>query len=152
MDKGLIFKPNISQGLECFVDADFAGGCATGDQMSPESVLSQTGFVIMYAGYPIYWKSKLQTEIASSTMEAEYVALSHSIRKVLPHLTLLKEIHDIFPLQELQPNFFCQVWEDNCSCIKVVESPKFTHRTKHILLKYHHFRQFVSNEHSRADS
>ncbi len=57
MDKGLIFKPDMSKGLECFVEADFAGGWASGDQSSPESVLSQTGFVIMYAGCPIYWKS-----------------------------------------------------------------------------------------------
>ena len=25
-DKGIIFKPDKSKGLECFVDADFAGG------------------------------------------------------------------------------------------------------------------------------
>ncbi len=138
MDKGLIFKPDTSRGLECFVDANFA-------QTNPESVLSRTGFVIMYAGCPIYWKSKLQTEIALSTTEAEYIALSHSMRKVLPFLNLLKEIHDVFPLQESKPEFYCQVWEDNRSCIKVAESPKFTHQTKHISLKYHHFRQFVSN-------
>lgn len=39
----------------------------------------------------------------------------------------------------------CTTWEDNHSCIKVAESPKFTPRTRHIALKYHHFRQFVSN-------
>ncbi len=37
------------------------------------------------------------------------------------------------------------VWEDNRRCIKVAESPKFTPRTKHVALKYHHFRQFVSD-------
>ena len=26
MDKGIIFKPDLSRGLECHVDADFAGG------------------------------------------------------------------------------------------------------------------------------
>ena len=36
------------------------------------------------------------------------------------------------------------MWEDNRSCIKVDESPKFTPmRTKHISLKYSHFRKFV---------
>ncbi len=99
----------------------------------------------MYGGCPIYWKSKLQTKTALSMMEAEYFALSHSMREVLPFLTLLKEIHDVFPLQELNPEFFCQVWEDTCSCIKVAESPKFTCRTKHISLMYHHFQQFISN-------
>ncbi len=46
MDKGLIFKPDSSHGLECFMDVDFAGGWASGDYSNPEAVLSQTGFVI----------------------------------------------------------------------------------------------------------
>ena len=44
-----------------------------------------------------------------------------------------------------EPIFFCTVWEDNHSCIKVFESPKFTPCTKQIALKYHHSRQFSSN-------
>ena len=99
----------------------------------------------MYAGCPIYWCSKLQTEICLSTTEAEYVALSQSMREVLPFLNMMKEINEIFPLQQTPPELFCRVLEDNRSCIKVAESLKFTHRTKHISLKYHHFRQFVQN-------
>lgn len=145
IDKGLIFTFDTNKGLECYVDADFAGGWASGDQTSPESVLSRTGFVIMFAGCPIYWCSKLQTEIALSTTKAEYIALLHSMQEVLPFMNLMKEIHDVFPFHHNKPNFYCKVWEDNRSCIKVAESPKFTHRTKHISLKYHHFRQYVSN-------
>ena len=66
-DKGLIFKPDFSKGLECYVDADFAGGWKDSDHSLPESVLSRSGYVIMYAGCPIYWCSKMQTEIALST-------------------------------------------------------------------------------------
>jgi hypothetical protein len=32
--------------------------------------------VIQFAGYPVIWASKLQTEIALSVTEAEYIALS----------------------------------------------------------------------------
>ena len=46
------------------------------DTQNHAAVLSRTGFVISYAGCPIYWASKLQTEIALSTTEAEYMALS----------------------------------------------------------------------------
>ncbi len=145
MDKGLIFWPDTTRGLECYVDADFAGGWSSGDNEKPESVLSRTGYVIMYAGCPITWCSKLQTEIALSTTEAEYIALSQAMREVIPFLNLMQEICDVLPIDKTRPKFFCQVWEDNRSCIKVAESPKFTHRTKHILLKYHHFRQFVSD-------
>ena len=142
-DKGLIFRPDISKGLECYVDADFAGGWKDGDHSSPESVLSRTGFVIMFAGCPITWQSKLQTEIALSTTESEYIALSTAMREVIPFLNLLKEISEVFAIQTNTPIFKCKVWEDNESCIKVATSPKFTPRTKHIAIKYHHFRKFV---------
>ena len=42
-------------------------------------------------------------------------------------------------------NFFCTVWEDTRSTIRMAESPKFTPRTKHISLQYLHYRHFVSN-------
>ena len=45
-DRGIIFRSDFSRGLECFVDADFAGDWKDGDHSSLESVLSRTGFVI----------------------------------------------------------------------------------------------------------
>ena len=57
----MIYRPDITQGLECYVDADFAGGWKDGNHDSPESVLSSTGFVIMYAGCPITCGSNLKT-------------------------------------------------------------------------------------------
>ena len=100
----------------------------------------------MYAGCPIYWASKLQTEIALSTAEDEYIALSQALREVIPLMTLMEEIHPIFPVHITQPNFVCKVHEDNQSCIKMANSDKFTPRTKHIALKYHHFRSHVKQK------
>ena len=79
------------------VDADFAGSWDAGDAHTPESVLSRTSYVIMFAGCPISWCSKLQTEIALSTTEAEYIALSQAMREVIPFMTLLEEVNTIFP-------------------------------------------------------
>ena len=53
-DKGMIYRPDTSRGLECYVDADIAGGWKYGDHDSLESVLSRTGFIIMYDGRPIH--------------------------------------------------------------------------------------------------
>ena len=60
-NEDIIFKPDVSKGLECHVDADFAGGWATGDSTQPETVLSRTGYTISYAGCLIHWCSKLQS-------------------------------------------------------------------------------------------
>ncbi len=48
----------------------------------PVCVKSRTGCVIMIANCPIIWQSKLQSETALSTMEAEIVALAHSCCKL----------------------------------------------------------------------
>ena len=97
----------------------------------------------MYAGCPITWSSKLQTEIALSTTEAEYIALSQLMRKMIPFLNLMEEIGTVLGVFNPKPKFHCKVFEDNMSCIKVAESPKFTPRTKHIAIKYHHFRKHI---------
>ena len=99
----------------------------------------------MYAGCPITWGSNLQTEISLSTTESEYISLSSAMREVIPFLGLMKETAGLFGLLTRDPVFRCTFWEDNESCITVAKSPKFTPRTKHIAIKYHHFRQFVSD-------
>jgi hypothetical protein len=43
---------------------------------------------------PMHWASKMQTEIALSTTEAEYIALSQAMREVLPIMWLMQEAHD----------------------------------------------------------
>ena len=141
----MIYRPDITRGLECYVDADFAGGWKDDNHGSPESVLSGTGFVIMYAGCPITWGSKLQTEIARNTTESKYIALSTAMREVIPLLGLMKATAGLFGMFTREPGFRCTVWEDNESCITVAKNPKFTPRTKHIAMKYHNLRRFVSD-------
>ena len=144
-DKGIIINPDVTKGLECFVDADFAGGWNQADAMNAESVLSRTGHVIMLCNTPLYWCSKLQTEIALSTTEAEYIALSQALREVIPLTNLLEQIDKIFPIGIATPQIHCKVWEDNESCISIAKNQKFSPRTKHIAIKFHHFRQHVKD-------
>ena len=100
----------------------------------------------MLTGCPTTWQSKLQTENALSTTESEYIVLSTAMQEVIPFLNMMKEIGEMFDIESEQPIMHCKVWEDNQSYIKVAESPKFTPRTKHIAIKYHHFRSFVQDK------
>jgi hypothetical protein len=138
-DKGMICKPNSSKGLEVYVDADFAGGWDPADPGNADNIYLRTGFVIRYASCPIFWQSKLQTEIALLMAEAEYIALSQALRETIPVMNLMKEINVVFPLYLPQPKFVIKVREDNQSCIAMASNPKFSPRTKHIAIKYHHF-------------
>ena len=66
-EKGMKYKPDSSKGLEVFVDADFTGGWDPADPGNADNIYLRTEFVIWYASCPIFWQSKLQTEIALST-------------------------------------------------------------------------------------
>jgi hypothetical protein len=80
LDKGLLLTPSEVLKIDCYPDADFAGLWNRDDVQDPHCVRSRTGYVINLADCPVLWKSCLQTEIALSTLEAEYFALSTSCR------------------------------------------------------------------------
>jgi Reverse transcriptase (RNA-dependent DNA polymerase) len=91
--QGLIYTPK-HESLVCYCDADFSGNwnadIATDDSSTAKS---RTGYVIYYAGFPVVWCSRLQTEIALSSTEAEYIALSQSLRDVIPLMRLIQKLH-----------------------------------------------------------
>ena len=134
-DRGIVYHPDKTKGIECYVDSDFAGGWSQADADNTENVMSRTGYAIYYVECPVLWSSKLQTEIALYTTESKYIALSSAMRDVIPFIFIMKETSLVFPVQLPTPEVSCQVFEDNTRCIKVSESPKFTPRTKHIVIK-----------------
>jgi hypothetical protein len=139
-ENGIKYKIDLSKGLECYIDADFAGGWDQTDPHDASNLMLHTSFVIKYADCLIYWSSKLQTEIALSTAKAEYIAFSSVLREVIPLMMVMDELNKEFLLLMTAPQFFCKVREDNQSCNTMATSQKFTPQTKHIALKYHHFK------------
>ena len=145
LDEGIIMKPDRSQGLTCYVDADFAGNWTPDQALDPRACLSRTGFVIFYANCPIIWHSKLQTTISLSTTEAEYVALSTAMRDVIYFINLIQEIQDfgIKLPHASKPKVTCRVFEDNVGALELANTHKLRPRTKHLSVQLHHFRQHV---------
>ena len=84
-DKGMTIsaKTNSYQ-LNLLVDADYCGLFGQEDARDPNSVRSRTGFIISLSGWPLIWKSQLQTHLSQSTLEAEYTALSSALKVFLP--------------------------------------------------------------------
>ena len=162
--EGLHMAPTGAMTLDTFVDADFGGTFAVEDKQSPDCAKSRTGFVIFFSGVPILWVSKLQTQVALSTLEAEYIALSQSMRDLIPLREILKEImmkvfdkglmhctpactthsktfEDVNAETDVIPA--SNVYEDNNACLQMARVPKLTPRTKHIAIPYHWFRTQV---------
>jgi hypothetical protein len=142
-DKGIIFESNLTSGLEMYCDADFAGLWKSENSEQVDSVRSRTGFLIKLYGCPLLWTSRMQTEVACSTLEAEYIALSSGMRELLPirNLYLSLATHMRFP--EAETSIKCSVFEDNQGALGLALAPKITPRTKHIGVKYHFFRENV---------
>ena len=147
-DQGLIFRPESSLKIDCYVDADFAGLYNFEDNQDPHCVKSRTGYVIFVGGCPIIWSSKLQKEIAVSTMESEYIACSTSCRDLLPLMDLVCEIAGAVGLPiEKKSDLHTTLWEDNIGALTLcqLELPRMTPRSKHIAVKYHWFREHVQS-------
>ena len=163
--EGLILRPQADLRVDCYVDADFGGLFSVEDKQDPVSVKSRTGYVILYRGAPLLWVSKMQTQIALSTMEAEYIALSQSMRDLIPIREVLKEIMTVVFERTATIAYHSHskafedanegtilynipqstVFEDNEACLKFARMPKLTPRTKHIGVPYHWFRTQVEN-------
>jgi hypothetical protein len=144
--KGITCKPDGSS-FVCYCDADFAGlwnpDLAESDRSTARS---RTGYIILYGGCPIVWASKLQTEIALSSTESEYVALSQALREVIPLIRLIKELDAAgFDVNSKTPEIHCKLFEDNVGALTMAKTPKMRPRTKHMNLKYHHFRESVED-------
>jgi Reverse transcriptase (RNA-dependent DNA polymerase) len=145
-DKGIHVTPKCTS-LECYADADYSGewdpNTITNDR---DSARSRTGYIIKYAGVPIVWASRLQTEIAMSSTESEYIALSTALREAIPMVNFLQELFDEgFDFQATNATILCTAFEDNEGALEMARTPKFRPRTKHINIKYHHFHDSIDD-------
>jgi transposase InsO family protein len=115
-----------------YSDADFAG--------DPVMRKSTTGVVFTVNRAPILWRSKLQSIVAQSTCEAEFVAAAMAVREVL----WLKRILVTLSSSVAKVNLFC----DNESALALLQTsvPKVTGRTKHIDVQYWLVRDHIMKE------
>ena len=147
-DNGLMFNPSKKLVVDCYSDAYFARLWGHENPQDHIFARSRTGFVVTFANFPLLWMSKLQTEIALSKLHTEYVALSHSVRALLPLKSPFKEVIDNLVIDNENLKFMSSstIYEDNNGFIVVATSPRMTPTSKHISVKYHWFRQHVEKE------
>ena len=76
------------------------------------------------------------------------MALSHSVRALLPLKILIKAVIDNLGIYSEKLNFvsISTIYEDNNGAIVVETIPRMTPTSNHIAVKYHRFRQHVGKE------
>ncbi|KAH9689155.1 Integrase catalytic domain-containing protein [Citrus sinensis] len=75
IDVGLLFKKDCCQQCVGYCDSDFVGDL--------DKRISTTGHVFTLGGGPVSWRSILQSTIALSTMEAEYMAATEVVKEAI---------------------------------------------------------------------
>lgn len=109
-----------------YADADWAQ-----DQTDRKS---NTGYLFQLYGGTITWASRKQTCIALSSTEAEYVSLTEACQEAKWIHSLLQDLDMLCPQSTT-------IYEDNQSCLKLLDAEKLNPRTKHIDIKYHFTRE-----------
>ncbi|KAK8352758.1 hypothetical protein V6Z12_A05G114100 [Gossypium hirsutum] len=132
VDVGLIFEQDeaLGQFVVGYVDSDFAGDL--------DKRRSTTGYLFTLAKAPVSWKSTLQSTVAVSTTEAEYMAVTEAVKEAIWLNGLLKDLGVV----QSHISLYC----DSQSAIHLAKNQVYHSRTTHIDVRYHFVREVFEKE------
>lgn len=129
----LIYKRNdYKDMLVGSVDSDWAGNEI--DRKSTSGFLFQ-----LFDQNTISWNTRRQNSVATSSTEAEYMALYEGVKEACWLKSLLRSIN-------LEISAPIVINEDNNGCIAIASNPTDHKRSKHIDVKYHFTREKIEQK------
>lgn len=129
LNKGLLYSKceNFEDSIVGFVDSDYAADL--------DKRMSLTGYIFTLFRNVISWKSSLQSVVALSSTEAEYIAQADSVKEAIwLQGSIAKMLSRV-----LEVKLHC----DNQSAIALSKNPTFHNRTKHIDVRFHFVREVI---------
>jgi hypothetical protein len=132
IDLRLYYGPRTKSKLTVYTDADWAG------QKSDRKSTSG-GVAMLYSG-PVYWISKVQRSVATSSTESEYIAQSTNAKAAQWLAQILQDME----CPELIGKIV-RMLADNQGAIALAKNPHLHERSRHIDIKYHHVRSLVES-------
>jgi transposase InsO family protein len=114
-----------------YADANWAG--------CKDTCKSTGGHIFFLANGPISWRSKLQSIVAHSSTEAEYISLNQATVEAVTLRNLLAD----FSMNQIEPTI---LFEDNTSAKSLAENRINHQRSKHIDVKYHYIRNCITDK------
>ena len=121
--------PSTSEAFITYSDADHGG--------DKDSGRSTGGYILKLGSGAVSWSSKLQSIVALSTTEAEYIAAVEAGKEI----TWMHQLLDELGYSSTHPHTLCM---DNQSAITVAKNPEHHGRMKHLDLRYHWLRDTVA--------
>ena len=99
---------------------------------------STSGFIIVKGNNPICWGSKKKTTVATSTMEAEYIATTECTKKALWIRNILIEL--------INYNKPMKIYTDNMASKTTIENGQLNSKLKHINIKFYFNKDHIKNK------
>ena len=90
---------------------------------------SVTGYIIVYGGAAVAYKAKLQSTVATSSTEAEFITTVFTTKAV-------KHLRSVLSDLNLLPNKPSIIYEDNKATIDMINDSKPTARSRHIDIQH----------------
>ena len=119
---GLFYQSSGHLCIERYTDADWAG--------SPSNRKSSIGYCTFIGGNLVTWRSKKQSVVARSSIEAKYCVMARTTCELTWLRTILQEFGLL--VQGSTP-LYC----DNQAAIHIASNPVFHERTQHIEVDCH---------------
>ena len=129
---GLCYDGVKGGGVYGYTDSDWAGDVS--DRKSTSA------YVFMTAGSAISWSSRKQTVVATSSCEAEYVAMSSTCKESAWLKRLLSDIPMGCDLSKGM-----RILADSQSAMKLASNESINRRNKHIDITFHYVREAREN-------
>ena len=134
-DYKLVYGPDASgEPFSSYSDADHGG--------NPDNGRSTGGYVLKIGSGAVSWRSKLQSIVALSTTEAEFVAAVDTGKEVVWMRQFLGKIGYTGSSSSSPPSF---LRIDNQSAISVAKNPEHHGRMKHLDLRFYWLRDSVES-------
>lgn len=131
IDWKLWFNSECKIGIHGFSDSDWASEI--------DRRRSCSGFVFKFQGGAISWSSRFQPTVATSTCEAEYMALGAAVQGAL----WLKQFNQQLGWPVLDDPILINC--DNMSAIYISKNDAYLPRTKHIDIRHHFVRDCINS-------
>lgn len=126
---GIKYEKENGAKLVGYTDSDWAG-CL-------DDRKSTSGYIFCLGSNVISWSSNKQDTVALSSTEAEYIAANECACEAVWLRRILKDLQ----LEQEEPT---RIYCDNMSAISLSRNSVFHNRTKHIELRFHKIREWVS--------
>lgn len=128
-DLGIVYRAGGEQRIQVYCDADWAG--------DEDDRHSYSGIVLRIGENLIHWRATKQSCLSTSTMEAEYIALSSGVKEIVWLNMFLTELN----LSDCVAGY--QMFCDNRAAIDFSKNRVERNRTRHIDISYHVVREKV---------